>query len=122
MAFAFLEDLVSAVFVFILNIENGIDEVLALQRPEAILPAETGEHRAVVKGGLTVQVKLCGPPGGRPVFKLGPVGVEAVTAPLGANSGEILDLKVAGLFQIVIVGHKIRAFLSNGRGSRAKGK
>src|SRR5438094_3293823 len=96
MAFAFLEDLVSAVFVFILHIENGIDEVLALQRPEAILPAETGEHRAVVEGGLTVQVKLCGPPGGRPVFKLGPVGVEAVTAALAANSGEVVDVKAAG--------------------------
>src|SRR5437667_11984375 len=96
MAFAFLEDLVSAVFVFILHIENGIDEVLALQRPEAILPAETGEHRAVVKGGLTVQVKLCGPPGGRPVFKCGSVGVEDVTAPLCVDSIEILELNVDG--------------------------
>src|SRR5437016_2406435 len=122
MAFAFLEDLVSAVFVFILHIENGIDEVFALQRPEAILPAETGEHRAVVEGGLAIQVELCGPPGGRPVLKLGPVGMEVVAGPLGANSGEILDLKVARLLQIVIIDNKIRVFLGKGKGSKAQGK
>jgi len=71
-AFDFFEDLVRAVLVFILNIEDGIDEVFVLQKPEAILPAEACEHRAVVESSLAVQVELRGPPSGGAVFKLGP--------------------------------------------------
>jgi len=36
-AFDFFEDLVRAVLVFILKIEDGIDEVFVLQKAEAIL-------------------------------------------------------------------------------------
>src|SRR5713226_3281181 len=89
-AFAFFEDLVRAVLVFILDIKDGIDEVLALQRPEAILPAETREHGAVVEGGLAFQVQLRGPPRGRAILKLDPKGMEVVAASLGAQGGEIL--------------------------------
>src|SRR5260370_20312941 len=104
MTFAFLEDLARAVLVFILDIKDGVDEVFALQRPEAILPAETREYGAVVEGGLPVQVELCRPPSGRSVLKLGPVGMEVVAASLSAESGEILDLQDAGLFEIVFIG------------------
>jgi len=55
-AFDFFEDLVRAVLVFILNIEDGIDEVFVLQKPEAILPAEAREYRAVVESSLAIQV------------------------------------------------------------------
>jgi len=48
--------------------------------------------------------------------------MEVVAGPLGANSGEILDLKVARLLQIVIIDNKIRVFLGKGKGSKAKGK
>src|SRR2546430_7196798 len=94
--FAFFEDLVRAVLVFILNIEDRIDEVFARQKPEAILPAEAREQRAVVESCLAVQVELRGPPGGCAVFELGPEGQEVVAASLGAIGGEILDLEVAG--------------------------
>jgi len=116
----FLEDLVRAVLVFILDIEDGIDEMFALQRPEAILPAETGKHRAVAGGSLAIQVDFRGPPGGRAVFEFRPVAVEVVPAPLGPEGREILDLQVAGFLQIVIIGDKIRTLLGDGIGSRAK--
>src|SRR5256885_10176140 len=89
--FAFFEDLVRAVLVFILNIEDRIDKVFALQKTEAILPAQAREQRAVVESSLAVQVELCRPPGGCAVFELGPEGVEAVAASLGAIRREILD-------------------------------
>src|ERR1700719_1051100 len=116
--FAFFEDLVGAVLVFILNIKDGIDEVFALQKTEAILPAEAREQRAVVESSLAVQIELRGPPGSCAVFELGPEGVEVVAASLGAISREILDLEVAGFFEIVIIGDKVRSLLGKGRGRR----
>jgi hypothetical protein len=41
--------------------------------------------------------------------------VEVVAAPLGAKGGEILDLKIPGLFEIVIISDEVRVFLSKGR-------
>jgi hypothetical protein len=119
-AFDFFEDLVRAVLVFILKIEDGIDEVFVLQKPEAILPAEAREHRAVVESSLAVQVELRGPPSGCAVFKLGPERVKAVADSLGAVCGEILDFEVAGLFEIVIIGDKVRALLGKGRRGKEK--
>src|SRR5260370_35982015 len=118
MTFAFLEDLVRAVLVFIFDIKDGVDEVFALQRPESIVPAETRQYGAVVEGGLAVQIKLCSPPSGRSVLKLGPEGVEVVAASLSAESGKILDLQVAGLFEIVVIGNKVRVLLGQGRRRR----
>src|SRR6266436_1233241 len=116
--FDFFEDLVGAVLVFILDIKDRIDEVFALQKTEAILPAEAREQRAVVESSLAVQVELRGPPGGCAVFELGPEGVEVVAASLGAISGEILYLEVAGFFEIVIIGDKVRSLLGEGRRRR----
>src|SRR5467141_2940079 len=107
--FAFFEDLVRAVLVFILNIEDRIDEVFALQKTEAILPAEAREQRAVVESTLAVQVELRGTPGGCAVFKLGPEGVEVVVDSLGAIVGEILDLEVAGFFEILFIIDRVRS-------------
>ena len=117
-AFGFFEDLVGAVLVFILNIEDRIDEVFALQKTEAILPAQAREQRVVVESSLAVQVELRRPPGGCAVFELGPEGVEVVAASLGAIRREILDLEVAGFFEIVIIGDKVRSLLGQGRRRR----
>src|SRR6202140_1119655 len=117
-AFAFFEALVRAVLVFILNIEDRIDEVLALQKTKAILPAEAREHGAVLESSLAVQVALRGPPGSCAVFELRPEGVEVVAAPLGAIRREVLDLEVAGFFEIVIIGDKVRSLLGKGRRRR----
>src|SRR5882762_4007618 len=116
--FPFFEDLVRAVLVFILGIDDGIDEVFALQKTEAILPAEAREQRAVVESSLAVQVELRSPPGSCAVFELGPEGMEVVAASLGAIGGEILDLEVAGFFEIVIIGNKVRPLLGKGRRRR----
>src|SRR5256714_11729326 len=69
-----------------------------------------------MESSLAVQVELRGPPSGCAVFKFGPVGVEIVTSSLGAEGGEILDLQVAGLFEIVVIGDKVRVLLSQGSG------
>jgi hypothetical protein len=119
-AFDFFEDLVRAVLVFILNVEDGIDEVFVLQKPEAILPAEARENRTVVESSLTVQVELRCPPSGCAVFKLGPERVKVVADSLGAVCGEILDFEIAGLFEIVIIGDKVRALLGKGRRGKEK--
>src|SRR5438270_9505333 len=60
MAFDFFEKLVGAVFILILEIEDGIDEVLAFQRSHAVFPAEAGEYRGVVESGLAVEIELSG--------------------------------------------------------------
>jgi len=46
--------------------------------------------------------------------------VEAVADSLGAVCGEILDFEVAGLFEIVIIGDKVRALLGKGRRGKEK--
>src|SRR5260370_35272080 len=105
--FAFLENLVRPILVLILDIQDGIDEVFALQNSEAILPSETCEYRAVVERGLAVQVELRGPPGCRAVFEFAPEGMEVIPASLRRKCGEILDLRVAVLFEIVVISDKV---------------
>jgi len=41
--------------------------------------------------------------------------MEVVASSLRAQGGEILDLQVAGFFEIVIVSDDVRVFLSEGR-------
>src|SRR5712664_1276079 len=110
-AFDLFQDLVGSVLIFILEVENRIDEVFALQNSEAILPSETCEYRAVVERGLAVQVELRGPPGCRAVFEFAPEGMEVIPASLRAKCGEILDLQVAGLFEIVVISDKVWVLL-----------
>src|SRR5450432_115051 len=83
-AFHFFQNFVGAAGVFVFDIDDGIDEVLALERTKAILPAEPGEKSAVVKRGLAINVELGGPPGGSAVFEFHPESVEIVAAALGA--------------------------------------
>jgi hypothetical protein len=113
-AFHFLQDFVRAALVLVLEVENGIDEVLALQGANAILPAEAGEESAVVKGGLGVEINLGCPPGRGAIFEFGPEGVEVVAGALRAEGGEILDLEITGLFEVMIVGDDLGALLSLG--------
>src|SRR5204863_8228739 len=78
--FAFFEDLVRAVLVLIRNIEDRVDEACALQKTEAILPAEAREQRAGVASCPAVQVELRGPPRGCAVFGRCPEGQAVVAA------------------------------------------
>src|SRR5712671_1394041 len=118
--FYFPEDFVGAILVYVLNIKDWIDEVFVLKRTKTVFPAYAGEKCAVAKSGLAIQIKLGGPPGRGAVFQLGPEGMKVIAAMLGPESRKVFDLKVAGLFQIVIVGNKIGAFLApcGGRGKQ----
>src|SRR5258705_4582999 len=110
--FYFPEDFVGAVFAYVLNVKDWIDDVFVLKRPKAIFPAYASEKCAVAKSGLAIQIKLGGPPGRSAVCQLGPEGMEIITAMLGPERRKVFDLKIAGFFKIVVVGNKIGAFLA----------
>src|SRR5712671_141384 len=118
--FYFPEDFVGTVLVYVLNVKDWIDDVFVLKRTKTVLPAYAGEECAVAKSSLAIQIKLGGPPSCSSVLKFSPEGMEIITAMLGPESRKVFDLKIAGLFQIVIVGNKIGAFLApcGGRGKQ----
>jgi len=115
--FDFLQNLVGTAFLLVFDVEHGIHEVLALQKTKAILPAEPGKDCAVVERGLGVEIGLGGPPGLHAVLEFAPEGVEVVACALGAEGGKILDFEMAGLLQIVVVGHDVGILLSERRRS-----
>src|SRR5579859_7089194 len=120
MSFDFFQDLVSTAFVFVLHVQDRVDEMLAPKRPEPVLPANPGENRAVSKGRLAIEVKLGGPPCGRPVFELHPIGMKVVAAALRAEGREILNLQVPRFLKVVIVGHKVGILLSRSEKRKEK--
>src|SRR5260370_5738543 len=118
--FHFPEDFVGAILVYVLNVKDWIDDVLVLKRPKTVFPAYAREKRAVAKSGLAIQIKLGGPPSRSAVLQFSPESMKVIAAMLVPESRKVFDLKVAGLFQIVIVGNKIGAFLAScaGRGKQ----
>src|SRR5712672_3699523 len=118
--FHFPEDFVGTVLVYVLNVKDWIDDVFVPKRTKTVFPAYAGEKCAVAKSGLAIQVKFGGPPSRSAVFQLGPESMKVIAAMLGPESRKVFDLKIAGLFQIVIVGNKIGAFLApcGGRGKQ----
>src|SRR5215831_18780204 len=111
-ALDFFHDLVGFADLLVLEVENGVDDVLRLQQANTIFPAEAGEDCAVVESALAVEIELSGPPGGGSVFEFGPVGDEVSSAALCTESGEVFDLEVARFFQVMIIGDEVWAFLS----------
>ena len=89
--------------------------MLVLQGPKAVLPLEPGVCRAVMKGGLGVQIEFGGPPGRGSIFQFGPVGMKVVSSTLGAERREVFDFEVSRLLKVVIVGNKVRIFLGRQR-------
>src|SRR5262249_40521052 len=80
-----------------LGVEDGVDPVLAHQGTQAILPAEAGEDSALLRGRLTIEVKLGGSPGLQAVFEL-KVGADEGIAAVGIADGvEHLNLEIARL-------------------------
>ena len=65
--------------------EQRVDEMLAAQRPEPVLPADAREDGAVVKGGLSIQVELGSPPSRSTILELGPERVKVVASTLCAE-------------------------------------
>src|SRR4029077_4579552 len=103
---------VRAALVFVLDIENGIDEVFAFQWAYAVLPTESSEDCAVAESGLPIEIQLGCPPSSSAVFEFGPERVEVVAGALRAEGGKIFDFQIAGLFKVVIIGNDIGALLS----------
>ena len=110
-AFDFLQDFVGGAGLLVFDVEHRVDEVFTLQQAKAILPAKSGEDRAVIECGLSVKVDLGGPPGGGSVFEFGPECVKVIAAALRAEGGEVFDLEAPRLFQIVVVGDDVGALL-----------
>src|SRR5215471_11322852 len=110
-----LERLVGSVRILVFHVEDRVDPVLALKGSEAVLPLESRKYRAVVERRLAVQIELGRPPCRRAVFELRPVGMEVVAAALGPERREVFDLEVAGFLEVVVVGHKVGAFLGGRR-------
>src|SRR5215831_13819334 len=108
------EALVGAVDVFELDIQHGIDPMLAGQGTKAIFPAKSGEDGAVSGRGYTVEVSFSGPPGLGAVFELHRGAAKPVSQrgrTYGALDG---NFKVAWLLHIVRIGHEVRPFLGEG--------
>jgi hypothetical protein len=73
-----------------------------------------------MKRSLRVEVKLGGPPGLDAILKLGPVGMEIVSGALRAERGELFNLKVSGLLEIMVVSDKVWIFLSLQRATKGR--
>jgi len=71
--------------------------MLPLQRPNAVLPLESGKDRAVMEGRLRVQVELSRPPRRRAVFKLRPIRMKIIATALRTEGREVLNLEVPRL-------------------------
>src|SRR5260370_10490921 len=87
-----LYDLVGFADLLVLHIKHGINEMLALEGTDAVLPTKACEDGAVIEGGLSVEVELGRPPRRGAIFQLDPGGMKVVAAALRAKCREILDL------------------------------
>src|SRR5215467_5746668 len=77
-----------------------------------------GRSRAEKERRLPVQVEFGCRQGGRAVFEFGKVGMKVVVAALGSECRKVFHLEITGFFQVVVVGYKVRAFLSGRRRGR----
>src|SRR5229473_11063 len=107
MTFDLFEKLVRAVDMFIFDVENRIDEMFPAERPKAIFPSDASSDRALIEGGLGIEIKFRRPPCGRTVLEFHPIGMVLIAGPLGAEGGEILDFKAAGFLQELIIGDDV---------------
>src|SRR3569833_1471434 len=74
-----------------LDIDDGVDPVLAHQGTKAVLEAGTGEECGLLSRGLTVEVELGGPPASYAVFDLGGEGSIVCAAGGPAEGGYGFD-------------------------------
>ncbi len=118
MALHFFHYFIGAVELRVFDINHRIDEMLMFERTKPIFPAEPGKKRAVVKGGLAIEIKLRCPPRSSAVLQLNPRSVKVIPAMLGAESRKVFDLQIARFFEVMVVGDKVGAFLAPG----ARGK
>jgi hypothetical protein len=85
------------------------------KHPQPVFQTKTGVDGAVVKRRLSVDVEFGGPPGCRAVLEFNPVGNKRVAEVLRSKGREILDLEIAGFFQVMVVRDDIGTFLGHGK-------
>src|SRR5882757_979766 len=103
---------VGRVDVFVLDVENGVDEVLAQQRPETVLPAISVEHGAVIRSALAGEVHFGGPPSSGSVFEFNRAAGEWVSK-LGRCLYTLeFDFEISRLFEGVGISDEIGPLLS----------
>ena len=110
-AFDFFENLVRSALLLVLDVDDWIDEVLVLERPNAIFPAKAGKEAAIVKSSLSVEIELGRIPCRDTVFELDPVGMKVVAGPLCPKCGEVLDLEMPRFFEVMVVSHDVGVLL-----------
>ena len=117
----FEDGLVGAGDVFVLDVEDRVDDVVAHERADAVLDAEAGKDGRILRGGLAIEIELGGPPGADAVFEFQGGGA-VVGAAVGAGQGGFgFDFEVAGLLQVVGVGDEVGLLLGAGsRGEQAR--
>jgi len=114
MPFDFLQNLIGSILLFVFDVDQWIDEMFPLEHAEAIFPAKAGEERAVVKRGLRVDVEFRGPPGLGAILELHPKSMEVAGGALRTKRGEIFNIQISRLFEVVIIGHDVRTLLGAG--------
>src|SRR5262249_5080102 len=92
--------LVGAVDILEFGIENRVDPVGAPKQFETVLPAISGEERALVGGYLSIQIDLAGPPSGGAVFELQCHRSKARGAVGSARDSFGIDFKFVKLFHV----------------------
>src|SRR5262249_39821826 len=116
----FLNDLVGRVEVFVFDVEDRIDKMVAHEWADSILPAPAGKERALAGGGLPIEIKFGGPPCLSSVHKFSPGAQEVAAAFWRAGRRFKGDLKLARLFEVVIIYDEV-GVLSASRGDGPAG-
>src|SRR5712692_1192671 len=113
----FFLDAACLVDAFVLEVEDRIDPVLALQRPEAVFKSPAGEDCAVSCGRLSLQIKFRSPSSRHSVFELD-VGseIEPLSRAWNAHRARGFDLQVSRVLEMMIIGDEIRALLRSTAG------
>src|SRR5713101_2841247 len=104
--------LVGGVDVFELDVQDRVNPVLVHQGPETVFPAEARENGAVAVGCLAVEIKLCGPPTLRAIFKLCPRSQKISATALRGEERIDGNFKTTRLLHLVVVGDEVGPFLS----------
>src|SRR5712692_6222998 len=112
MAHELQHGLVGGVDVFELDVQDRVNPVLVHQGPETVFPAEARENGAVAVGCLAVEIKLCGPPTLRAIFKLCPRSQKISATALRGEERIDGNFKTTRLLHLVVVGDEVGPFLS----------
>ena len=96
----------------VLDVQDGIDGMLALERSEAVLPPPSGETGAVAPHVDGLHIQFSRPPAGDAVFDLQPrCRVRGIAGFRESGRARGRDFEIARFFEIVVVRHEVRALL-----------